>query len=118
MTFDEVEGAGTRQACELAQQVARLLLESLAADGTSMRQLARECEIDVRPSRVSSKAHSCHGSTRSPDSWRHVTFASRAYSAPRSAADRAQYVRGSAVVLAVAAWSGKWPKPSSAYAAR
>lgn len=46
MTFD-VNDPGERESCRLAQRLARLLMESMAADDCSMRQLARDSRIDV-----------------------------------------------------------------------
>ena len=46
MTFD-IEDAGEREACRIAQRLAVLLLQSMATDGCSMRQLARDSGVDV-----------------------------------------------------------------------
>lgn len=46
MTFN-LPDAGERESCRIAQRLARLLLESMAADDCSMRQLARDSGVDV-----------------------------------------------------------------------
>ena len=46
MTFD-IEDAGEREACRVAQRLAVLLLQAMATDGCSMRQLARDSGVDV-----------------------------------------------------------------------
>ena len=38
---------GEQEACRLAQRLAQLLLQSMAHDGCSMRQLARDSGVDV-----------------------------------------------------------------------
>ena len=38
---------GEQEACRLAQRLAQLLLQSMAEDGCSMRQLARDSGVDV-----------------------------------------------------------------------
>jgi hypothetical protein len=38
---------GEQEACRLAQRLAQLLLRSMAEDGCSMRQLARDSGVDV-----------------------------------------------------------------------
>ena len=48
MTFtDNGDDAGGQEACRVSQRLAALLLESMAADGCSMRQLARDSGVDV-----------------------------------------------------------------------
>ena len=47
MTFELVDDPGAAKACRVAQRLALLLHESMAADGCSMRRLARESGVDV-----------------------------------------------------------------------
>lgn len=47
MTFADDGDPGGAEACRVSQRLAMLLLESMAADGCSMRQLARDSGVDV-----------------------------------------------------------------------